>query len=185
MSNTKQLTARQLHELYQKTSHGVSVQDAANSLGIVYGTATIALRRLKKYMLYIADGSYKKRKRMYKTYLTAARWAVEDDNYKVVSKKEEIVETNKQKQVEEIEKKAATQQKNYKSAKLGLLLSIFGDAIDNIIEEEVESMCAPLRAENTKLKELVNSAQLNNWGNALKQRFEGTDDDKRGKTQVD
>ena len=168
------MTTSKLKMLYERTTHGVSLNDACRVSGIDYAAAGAALRRLKHYMAMIMDGTIKTVPRLRKTYVLAAQWAIDNDAIKI-SKPAMILPTS---EIEIVEHKtvapapAVTPGFNDRYAKLNLSFGIFSDAIYSFIEQEVAERYASIIAENTQLKETMSQAKINNWADGLKKRFE-------------
>lgn len=160
------LSANQLKEIYHKATHGSSIADVAHSLGLEDGNAYQALQAIKKYIAWIMDGSIKNRRMLRKSYLIAARWAIEQDNIKVT--RPEPVSTPPSPAPSQPVTPTVT---HYD--KLDLSFGVFKDSIHSFIESEVEKRVGEIKAENERMKKMIDEARVGNFADALKQKWEG------------
>lgn len=165
------LTATQLKNLYYKATHGDSVSEAGRSEGISTGNAAQAVHTIKRYIGWILDGKIKKKKRLRKTYVLAAQWAIEQDKIKIT--KPEPVEIKEDTADDQGANERVVLPPPDPYTKLNLHFGIFSDAVYKFIEEMVAIKSAPIIAENKALKEILGEAKIGNWADGLKKRLEG------------
>ena len=164
------LNATQLQDLYYKTTHGKTPTEAIREVGLPDGNPYQALRTLKRYMRWIADGSIKDKKSLNRAYTRAAKACVDMDHL-AITKPETMIVTTPGAEIQPVA--SSSEPKNDRYAKLNLSFSIFSDAVYRFIEEEVEERVAPILKENAEIKEVLGEAQVGNWGANLKKRLEG------------
>lgn len=166
------LTATQLQDLYYKTTHGKTPTEASRELGIDTSPSE-ALRILKRYMRWIADGTIKGKKNLRRTYVMAGKACVEMDHLAIIRPEPTVLHVPEPEEQPVALSSEPVIGSNDRYAKLNLSFSLFSDAVYRFIEEEVEERTVPILKENAEIKEILGEAQVNNWGTNLKKHLEG------------
>lgn len=175
----KRLSVQQLKDFYDLTSHGHSPSEAARRIGRPPSTGNFTHKLLRRYIGIVLDGNSKGAINLRKTYIMAAKWAIEQDS--IVTKKIEkdlgfVPGPDKVIRVATIsdpEPRESTRAPQDHFTKLELAFSLFTDSVQACIKAEVKRQVGEVMAENEEMKAKLDEARLGNWTQALRKNFEG------------
>lgn len=173
--NKKAVSTSTLKELYEKTTHGVSIGDAAKTLGLSYGQALSCKKKLVHYISMISNENVALQKRLRKNYVIAAKWAIAQDSLVVRKIEAPVPELPAVRPIDPshtIDTMPDSRQPTHYD-KLNLSFEVFKDSIHAFIEAEVQKRVGDIKAENERMKKMIDEARLGNFADALKQKWEG------------
>lgn len=169
------LSVSVLDELYYKSTHGKSITDIANSLGVPVPTAHVAVKIIRQYMGAIL--SKKLKPYMNKKYLQAAKNAIKADNASLVKAEEKVAEEvpDDKELVEpaKVEPSTTSALSPDRFNKLGLAFAMFSDNVQAFIDEQVEAKVGHIMRENAELKDAMDNARSFNWSESLRKKYKG------------
>lgn len=166
------LTVTALVDIYTRMTHGSTPEQTSKVTGVDVPTVRVAYKRLRQYIAIIAKDKQPK-KRMRKTYVTAAKLAIEQDHISMKPSPGAVLE------VPDIGKIAVPigtigdKEISERYTEFNEAVKTFQKAVFKFIDAESAEQMKEVRAENAQLRALLEDAKVGNWAGALKQHFEG------------